>query len=199
MSRRWMIDFDGVLADLQGAFVAAVNEKFDAGYTVEEIDDWHWWSRQPKPFAAYIWKTCYPDVDWTLEAIAPYPGAIEALADLLTDGEIAEELRIVTARPREHAGIIVKWLHTHLPHLDLSANLITAGRDYPKSHYCGIHRLDTVVEDGAHNLRVMNPMRQALYLVDRPWNQHDILPHVERVAGLEAAVASVVAMEKTRG
>ena len=189
MTRRWMIDFDGVLADLNGAFVRSVNDKFNVHYDVEEITDWHWWDRQTKHFADYAWRQCYPDADWFLSNVQPYPGALRALADLVTSGDLTDDcpVRIVTARRPEHTKMLVPWLAKHLPVLDLKGIIVCEG-GYPKNHYCKLFRLDTVVEDGAHNLRVMNPHRQRLYLVDRPWNQAEIVPGSERISGLHEAV-----------
>lgn len=188
MSHRWMIDFDGVLADLDSGFLRAVNEKFFTTYTEDSVTDWAWWRRQPKKFADYVWKECFHDPAWFLREVKAYPGAIEALADLLTDGELADDLQIVTARPERHREMVIAWLRQEMPQFDLQNILTCTGGQYPKSHYCAIHRLNTVIDDGLHNFREMNPKVQRLFLADRPWNQQGARPELERVSGLQEAI-----------
>ena len=192
-----MIDFDGVLADLESALVAGCNEKFSTNYTVEEVDDWHWWSRQPKQFADYVWKVLYPDRDWFYERVHPYPGAIEALADLLTDGEVADKVVIVTARHRDHLIRVQTWLYNQgVVGLD-AVPVLAIGRSYPKSHYCQIERLNIVVDDGVHNVNGMHPERQRSFLIERPWNaQAFVGPHVSRVPELQAAVNAIAGEDR---
>ncbi len=189
---RWMVDFDGVLADLDKAMIDSCNKKFGSNYTVDEIDNWHWWSQQPQQFADYVWKQCYPDLDWTLEKVQPEDGAIEAICDLLTnlDG-VAEEVIIVTARKPDSTKVAGKWLEKHLPG-DVRVKLVgTAG--YRKSQYCQMHRLNVVVDDHTDNLRTMNAYRQRLFLVDKAYNVKDVVTRIERVASLSEAVKTVAA------
>ena len=175
-----MLDFDGVIADLQGALITACNERFGTRFTVEDVTDWDWWSRQPKQFADFVWKECYGDTGWRHE-VAPYDGVYDAVYALYERGEKAV---IVTARTRPHDDGMRQWLGSYgLDFLDV----IAIGRD-AKSAYCQKLGLDTVIEDGAHNLRAMDPAKQTLFIVDRPWNRHEVLPGVMRVSGLPEAV-----------
>jgi hypothetical protein len=176
-----MLDFDGVIADLQGAMVRSCNERFGTRFTVESLTDWNWWFRQPKHFSDFVWKECYPDKEWFLNNVTDYIGAGIAINWLRDRGDYAA---IVTARPQAHREMLEQWLQDW----GIDLPLYIVGSD-PKSGYCQKLQLDTVVEDGAHNLRPMSPAKQTLFLVDRPWNQHELLPGVTRVPSLSEAVA----------
>jgi uncharacterized HAD superfamily protein len=189
VNNRWMIDFDGVLAALDDAMIASCNEKFGTDYRVDEIDNWEWWSQQPKKFSDYVWRECYPSLEWTLSNVHPEPGAITALCDLLTDGELAEEAVIVTARKADSTKIAAEWLKEHLPPGVTVKIVSTAG--YRKSAYCQMHQLDVVVDDHANNLRDMNSFRQRLYLVNKPYNAHELVTGMHRVDSLADAVADM--------
>ncbi len=192
MNARWMIDFDGVLADLSGAMVASCNAHFSTNYTTAEIDSWSWWRSQPKKYADYVWKTCYSDPDWTRDKVAPMPGAIDALHDLLTaDDEFAETVMVVTARKAQDTIHAQHWLEQHLL-APLSVQIISS-HPYRKSQFCEVHRLGVVVDDHIGNLRHMNAVTQRLFLVDTPGNQGDILTRITRVKDLAAAVAIMAA------
>jgi uncharacterized HAD superfamily protein len=185
-----MVDFDGVLADLDTAMVVAVNEKFDTNYTTADAIDYNWWRREPTRFFQYFWKECYASLAWSLEKLHPEPGAIEALADLLTNTDgVAEDVRVVTARDDASTRIAAEWLAHHLP--DTLKVVIASTKGYRKSQYCDYHRLNVVVEDAAHNLRPMNSFRQKLYLVEKPHNANELLARVTRVKSLAEAIADI--------
>ena len=188
MTRRWMLDFDGVIVDLQGALVRSCNERFQTSYTVEDVTDWKWWSRQPKHFADYVWKECFHSRDWFLENVTDHIGVGAAIDWLHVRGD---HTAIVTARPQKHRPMLEQWLEDW----GIYAELHIVGSD-PKIAYCHKLNLDTVVEDGAHNLRPMNADKQTLFLVDRPWNRHEILSGATRVSGLAEAVAITAEAEE---
>jgi hypothetical protein len=189
-----MVDFDGVLADHATAMVRGANARFDTNYTVGEITDWHWWRTQPREVGNYVWNDLFADEEWFLEQVQPYEGAIEALVDLCTnlDG-ICDSVRVITARQDHAAPAAVRWLEQHLPPavtvpLTAIGSARHHGRALPKSHFCQHYRLNTVVEDSADQLRTMNAYRQQLFLVERPWNEAELLAKVQRVGGLQDAV-----------
>lgn len=176
-----MIDFDGVLADLSGAFIRGCNEKFGTTYVEGDEVDWSWWRRQPKQFADYVWKELYPDPEWTLHEVLPYEGAIDALRGLV----FAHRGHcVVTARKKGQERLVEDWLGR----FGIAMPVIATGGAYPKAHYCKLHRLDVAIDDGAHNLEPMIGTRTNLFLVDRPWNRQKELPTVTRVPGLAGAM-----------
>lgn len=194
-----MVDFDGVLADLSSAFITGCNDRFGTSYTVEDEDDWNWWRRQPPKFADYVWKELYPDADWFLSEVRPYPDAIQALADLMTnlDGIVSDEewdtrsgppVQIITARSDDQTPMVKPWLEKYLPR-GIEVYVFGMGSSgFKKSDFCHLRRLNVVVDDGAHNLRSFNSYSTKLFLVERPWNAKELLANVTRVAGLQDAV-----------
>ncbi len=195
MTHRWMIDFDDVLADRAEAFVRGCNTKFGSSITLEEETTWDWWRQQPKEYADYVWKDLYLDDEWFLRDVQPCPGAINALTDLLTnlDG-IAEEVKIITARTNDRLSVAVEWVAQHLPD-GLWAHVVSTesenGEELSKAFLCKYYNLNIIVDDNADNLRQMNAYRQQLFLVDKPWNRHELLTRVERVTGLSEVVDRV--------
>jgi hypothetical protein len=185
----WMVDFDGVLADHETAMVRGCNERFGTNYTVDEIDNWHWWRQQGKEISNYVWGDLFSDEEWFLEHVEPYEGAIEALVDLATnlDG-VADSVRVITARIDKHAPTAVRWLEKYLPPTVTVPFTAIGSSKKPKSHFCKFYRLNAVVEDSAEQLRTMNAYRQHLFLVDRPWNSQELLAKVMHVSGLAEAV-----------
>jgi uncharacterized HAD superfamily protein len=183
---RWMVDFDGVLADLQGAFIRCCNARFGTDYVESDETSWNWWREQPQEYADFVWKECYPDTDWFLREVQPYPGAVEALVDLITniDG-IADNVKIVTARQPELTPVVGEWLERRLPD---GVNIVIISSPKHKAQVCRGYGLNVVVEDGPHNLAQMNAYRQRLFLVDRPWNADALMAKVTRVSGLPEAV-----------
>lgn len=184
-----MIDFDGVLADLDSAFVRAVNDKFDEDFRVEDVTDWQFWRKQGKDIADYVWGELFPDADWLLEHVEPYEGAMAAFADLTSDPAI-DSVCVVTARARDHESRVSRWVFKHIP-----ANLrnygygITAVGKEPKIETCKRYDLTHIVDDGPHNLSPFNPLRSTLYLVNRPHNaSYPDRPYLNRVDSLQDAV-----------
>lgn len=190
MSRNWMIDFDGVIADLSGAMIRSCNEKFGTEYADGDEASWNWWREQPRAFEEFVWHQCYPSKTWFLSEVQPYEGALEALADLLTDPLLAESVMIVTARPESHKDRILTWMSNQNIPLITKIPIVCAGKT-KKSAICAKHMLDTVVEDGVHNLEEMNSHSMSLFLVDRPWNRDADIDKATRVSGLQGAVDHV--------
>jgi uncharacterized HAD superfamily protein len=189
---RWMIDFDGVLADLSGAFIRSCNAEFGTAYSEADETDWHWWRSQPQEHSTFVWQTCYPDHDWTLANVEPYEGALEALEELA----FTSKPMIVTARTGVHQILVDRWLARHAPGLALPVIAIGGQKGVSKASCCARFKLDVVVEDGPHNFTGMNAKRQTLFLVDRPWNQSEPPKGVQRVESLLDAVERMEVMGK---
>ena len=184
-----MIDFDGVLADLDSAFVRSVNDKFDENFAVEDITDWQFWRSQGKDIADYVWGELFPDADWLLANVEPYEGAVAALLDLVSDPQTSA-VAIVTARQKDHLHRVSEWLYEACsPILDTFDVRISAVGKTPKIDVCKRYDLTHIVEDGPHNLSPFNPLRSTLYLVNRPHNaSYPDRPYVNRVDSLQDAV-----------
>lgn len=186
---RWMIDFDGVLADDHSAFVESVNKKFGTDYRIEEITSWNFFREQGKDIADFVWKECFQSEEWFYHNVGPYPGVLEALADLLSDSA-TEYACIVTARQRDQGRWIKEWLY------DLSTPLLPLGNipvftvgHEPKIETCKRLDLNIIVDDKPDNLNGFNPLRTSLFLVNRPWNaDYRESPYVQRVDGLQDAI-----------
>jgi uncharacterized HAD superfamily protein len=190
---RWMLDFDGVLADLNTPFIEAVNKRFGTNYTAEEENSWNFWREQGREISSFVWEECFGSEDWFYHNVGPYPGVIEALADLLSD-TATDMVYIVTARPRNHERWIKDWL------LDLSTSLVplyhipvrAVGHE-PKIEVCKRLDLNIVIEDKPDNLSPFNPLRTSLFLVNRPWNAFYREPgHIQRVDSLQGAINQAV-------
>ena len=54
-----------------------------------------------------------------------------------------------------------------------------------------------IVEDGAHNLRSFNRDLCRLYLIDRPWNEREVVFGSRRMAGLQEVVMAESLLEVT--
>ena len=184
-----MIDFDGVLADLDSAFCRSVNDKFDENFTVDDITDWQFWRKQGKDIADYVWGELFPDADWLREHVEPCEDAITALSDLASDPQ-TQEVVIVTARARDHDFRVTEWLYAHAPALLRTFNItIQAVGKEPKIETCKRYDLTHIVDDGPHNLSPFNPLRSTLYLVNRPHNAaYPNRPYLNRVDSLQDAV-----------
>lgn len=188
-----MLDFDGVLADLDTPFVRSVNEKFGTDYRSEEVDNWHFWREQGKEIADFVWKDCFGSEEWFYRNVGPYPGVLEALADLLSDSA-TEYVAIITARQRDQGRWIKEWLFDFstplLPLGDIP--VFTVGHE-PKIETCKRLDLNIIVDDKPDNLRGFNPLRTSLFLVTRPWNaNYPQAPFVRRVDGLQEAINEAV-------
>lgn len=166
-----MLDFDGVLADLQGAMVEAANDKFDLRLTTDMITDWHWWRTQPRNIGSFVWgDSCFQNGKWT-EFLNPYPQVPEAIA-LLKERGI--DPVIVSDRPRKHRDWIEAWAKRWGV---WPLTIIATNHEFTKAAHCRMQDLVVAIEDNASNARqIADETKTDSYLVRRPWNAREIVP-----------------------
>jgi 5'-nucleotidase len=156
---RVLLDMDGVMADLMSHWADMLNRYHNANITVDDFKDWkvekavpHLTYEQVHEFLA--------DPGFFLH-LQPIPGAIEAVKDLMSDGQ---DVVFVTYCRAGHEDKR-KWVERHLPGFPM-ANIIFAER---KELIQG----DVLVDDGLHNLEAWQAEHPTGVAVafDTPYNQ----------------------------
>lgn len=110
----------------------------------------------------------------------PFPGAIEALRRLYWSGH---RIHIVTARGfMENSENIRRWTHEHVARYGVPHHTLTFSKNKVDSmRELGVH-FDFAIDDGAHNVDILQEAGVLVYMQNQPHNQAH--PFTRRVNSL---------------
>jgi uncharacterized HAD superfamily protein len=183
------LDLDGVLCDLGPPVAARIARRFGVATHPSA------WSRYDlrlldlglpqAPFVAFLDETfCDPAL---YEEALPSDGACFGVAALRDAG-----WRVVgiTARPDHLASVTVSWLAAH--GLDLQAVHHTpVGTKAQVARRLGVR---TTIEDNPHEAELLADVCES-WLLDRPYNRHDLLRRSRRLRSWDDAVGRLCQLE----
>lgn len=162
MSLRLGIDLDGVVADFNEGWTRLYNAEFGADLVADEVTMWdapaeltHFGSMN----GFWRWAATCGDGSSLFRVLRPYPGAVDALADLATRHQVV----ILTTKPSYAASDTFAWIAEHrLPTTEV--HIV----DDKTAVAC-----DVYLDDGDHNLEALLAIRSEALVCRyvRPWNK----------------------------
>lgn len=187
---RWLVDFDGCIANSRLRMLDRVNERFGTGYTKEMMTDASsfWKDEMLPPHRSWAWSTGCFDNEKFLDDVPPNPGVIELLQLLLA---AKAPVYIVTDRPPRH----VPWLARYLAHLHVVCPIVSSEEDeYDKAKTAIRLGITTVADDhpGQIAAYLAVPTISKIFLYQQPWNKNFlVLDPVERVTNWSTVSARI--------
>jgi uncharacterized HAD superfamily protein len=119
--------------------------------------------------------------------ISAVDGAVDSFALL----SVTHDLIAITAREPKSAPHTLPLVE--LLFGDLFAEVHFLGHTKSKGEFCVEHDVAFIVDDALHNMHSVSEKGIPVYLMDRPWNQHDELPqNVVRVFHWEDVLRHVL-------
>ena len=125
-----------------------------------------------------------------LKEIPPIENSVDGVFQLQKRNK---HLHIVTARnEHDHKTDSVSWAQKYFPAIHPS-NIQFANHNgdqvHLKSTICKQHNITLMIDDGLHNALDLAENNITCILIDRPWNQSDILhPNIYRVESWQAII-----------
>lgn len=168
MRTRWLIDFDGCIANTRVHMVERVNERFGTGYTKEMMTDAidFWQHTMLGPHRTWAWsESCFDREDF-LSRVQPNNGIIELIQLLLNQ---KAPVFVVTDRPTRH----VPWLARYLADRQVVCPVVsTEEDDYNKLDTALRLNITTVADDNPSQVLqyTATPGINKVFLYDQPWN-----------------------------
>ena len=201
MHRKLCFDVDGVIANFTDSYSAAITRL--TGIALPKASDsfphtWYWdreilsqeqlemvWDTAIRPEGANFWL-----------ALAPLPNAIETIHRLNVLSKQGHEVTFMTAREGDRAKTQTEmWLHSY--GMDYPTVLVTNDKilivDALKMDFFVDDRLYTV-DDLARRMEMFEifdeprPVKDRIYLVNRPYNQEPCHAFIKRVASVKEAL-----------
>lgn len=161
--RTLLVDLDGIVADFFGLLFERYEEQTGEKVHINQIKEWD--------MGKYV---SHPDVlkdvfhtPGFFAALKPIPGALEALADLKSDGNHI----VIATTPCTSHSVMEKWdwCHKHL------SGIVPTGDIFIGANKWRI-RADYMIDDGAHNavdFQKYHPHAQVL-TIHYPYNDHPV-------------------------
>lgn len=128
-----------------------------------------------------------------LTGITPLAGSIDGIYRLMEEEKI---LHIVTARnEHDHRRDTELWVGQYFPEIHPSrihfANHLSKYH-HSKSTLCKSYGITLMIDDGLHNAIDLAEYGIDCILIDRPWNQTDVLhPRIYRMKDWEEIIATL--------
>lgn len=101
-------------------------------------------------------------------------GAVPGAKDALTLLSHKYDLVAITAREPERAPRMLHVVERHFGKLFTDVHFL--GHQKPKGDHCAELGVHFMVDDGLHNAHSVGGEGIRVYLMDRPWNQCEVLP-----------------------
>lgn len=190
MRTRWLIDFDGCIANSRLHMLDRVNEQFGTGYTKEMMTDASafWKDEMLPPHRAFAWSESCFDSEKFLKRVPPNKGIIELIQLLLT---AQAPVYVITDRPSRH----VPWLARYLAERHVVCPIVsTEEDDYDKAVTAVRLNATTVADDmpGQISTYLSVPSITKIFLYEQPWNKTFlVLDPVERVSNWSTVGARI--------
>lgn len=170
------IDFDDVVMNWHGEFMAYSNQAYGSNLTYEQLttyDDWEVLYGCDVATITERVKLFYQSPEHF--AIKPIPGAVEAISRLSP----TYSLQIVTSRPENVRPRVEEWLNRYLPEQfeNLHFTNIFAGEagviPRKKSEVCRDIGAMALIDDAIKHVTDAAENGITALLPDRPWNRKD--------------------------
>lgn len=161
MSKRILVDMDGILCDFIGAFLSKYNKEFNDTLTIEDIHN-HDFQRCLKPAAQSVWKSYMAEPGF-FRNLVPLPNALESLKELHDAGHkiyIASSHANAISSKEKH-----EWLEHHVPWLNRKRFFFGYDKFMLKA--------DVLIDDAHHNIEQYREEwpNAEIYTISYPWNQ----------------------------
>lgn len=176
------VDMDDVLFDCCNTLNAFHNETYGsiharADYSVYDL--------------AKVWGCTYDDIKERVNAYyktdyhhdaQPVVGSVESIVALKEN----HDLCVITARNEETSRAATeKWLAQHFPGMFNSVHFIShfygSAPAQTKREVCDELGVDLFIDDALHNAIDIAAAHRPVLLLDNPWNQGELPPHVNRI------------------
>ena len=184
------LDLDDTLAATAKHMLSELHErwKFLSIPSIEWLTNFHWyeleWCDMDKEELSMYWKRHH------LREILPLENSIDGVFQLQKRNK---HLHIITARnEHDHKTDSVSWAQRYFPEIHPS-NIQFANHNWDQVHLkstiCKQHNITLMIDDGLHNAIDLAENDITCILIDRPWNQSDILhPKIHRVEGWQTII-----------
>ncbi len=184
------IDLDDVLLDFNSSLCVFHNQKYGTNYKLSDITKFRFeeiWNITFEQIVARIAEFYEHDLHWNS---TPIPGAVSAIEKL----QQKHRLIIVTAKPDSLKDKTAEWLQMHYGNAFASVHFIGSlhgnkdGKKRTKREVCDELGIDMFIEDSMENaVNIASPTRP-VFLLDKPWNQGELVGNIKRVKGWEGVM-----------
>jgi uncharacterized HAD superfamily protein len=191
------VDCDDVLLDFMRALFVYLNQRLNLAFTYEELISYNlaeFLSLSEEVKQAYV-EEFYGTSAFC--ELVPIEGAIDAIRELVHMCELV----VITSRHKEHETHTRNNLELHYPQIFRELHLlghydkkVRPENRESKGVVCKRMGIIACIEDGPGNAREIAEAGVPVILPDRPWNQGEFPPLVQRVYSWPEIVACVRAL-----